>query len=288
MKHGKGKSADIRVFGNKINRNTRRLIFAALFVPALAGAIIASLMLLINYRESRAAKDEYEGLRKHSPMATETSAPPPFPSPSPSPSSEPDIDEEPVVALPETPEQVETLLNLNPDYIGWIKIDGTGIDYPVVQGRDNVKYINTTFMGENNRAGAIFMDRRCADTFGSHFAVLYGHNRNDGSMFTALHDYEDEAYLKANQNIRIATLEGETLTYRIFAARLTTVHDELFSLFGKSKATVERYFDRHDAPEGAQRFLVLSTCTFGGSDDDRLLIFAAITKRNTPTPELVQ
>ena len=270
MKHGKRKTKGIKLFGNKITKRTRRLIFAALFIPALAGAITAALMLIIAQRESQAAQDEYEELRDYSPLVYETSTPPP------SPATEPDIDDDPVIALPETQEQVENLLSINPDYIGWIKINGTAIDYPVVQGKNNWKYINTTFMGESNKAGTIFMDSRCTGTFNNYFAVLYGHNRNDGSMFTALHEYEDKTYLEKHPDITIVLPNGEKLTYRIFTARLTTVNDELFSLFGRDKSTVEKYFASYSAPEGAERFLVMSTCTFGGSNDDRLLVFAAL------------
>jgi len=171
---------------------------------------------------------------------------------------------------------VVNLQNINPDYIGWIKIDGTKINYPVVQGVDNWKYINTTFMGSQNRSGSIFMDRRCDDAFDNYFAVLYGHNRSDGSMFTALHDYEDKAYISEHPDIMIVLTNGEILTYRIFAARLTTVEDELYSLFGRSQESVKRFFAGHDAPEEAERFLVMSTCTFSGDDDDRLVVYAAL------------
>ena len=264
--------------GYKIKKCTRRLIIAALIITTLAGAIIAALMLILAQREYRAAQDEYEELREYSPLVSESSTPPTSlsPSPPPSPSTAPDTDHDPVEALPETPEPVENLQNINPDYIGWIKIDGTVVDYPVVQGKDNWKYLNTTFMGEYNKAGTIFLDWRCSGAFDNHFALLYGHNRKDGSMFTALHDYADKTYLKEHPDVTIVSPEGEILTYSIFAARLTTVTDELYTLFGKSQNTVERYFARYNAPEGAERFLVMSTCTFGGSDDDRLLVFAAI------------
>jgi len=235
-------------------------------------------MLILTQREYRAAQDEYEELREYSPLVSESSTPPPSLPPSPplSPPTAPDTEHDPDMALPEIPEPSENLQSINPDYIGWIKIDGTVIDYPVVQGRDNLKYLNTTFMGGYNRSGTIFLDSRCDGAFDNHFAVIYGHNRSDGSMFTALHDYEDKIYLKEHPDLTIVLPDGEKLTYSIFAARLTTVYDDLFSLFGKSQEAVERYFTRHNAPEGAERFLVMSTCTFGGSDDERLLVFATI------------
>jgi len=52
-------------------------------------------------------------------------------------------------------------LEINPDYVGWLKIDGTNIDFPIVRGNDNEKYLTTTFKGEENILGAVFMDYRC-------------------------------------------------------------------------------------------------------------------------------
>ena len=92
----------------------------------------------------------------------------------------------------------------------------------------------------------------------------------------ALHSYRDKTFLSEHPEITITTLEGETLVYRIFAVRQMRVTDKLFTLFNKNPEDIEKYFSEHDAPAGTKRFLVLSTCMTGGSDDDRLLVFAAL------------
>ena len=51
----------------------------------------------------------------------------------------------------------------NPNYVGWLRIDSTNIDFPIVRGTDNVRYLTTTFRGEENIAGAIFMDYSISD-----------------------------------------------------------------------------------------------------------------------------
>ena len=85
-----------------------------------------------------------------------------------------------------TRSSVEELSEINPDFIGWIYIEGTRIDYPVVQGVDNKKYMNTTFMGTRSRAGAIFMDVRNHFGWETPLVALYGHNSSSGAMFAGL------------------------------------------------------------------------------------------------------
>ena len=157
---------------------------------------------------------------------------------------------------------------INPDYIGWITVDRTSIDYPVVQGSDNVKYIDTTFSGETNPAGTIFMDYRNKDGFDSPLVIIYGHNMQDGTMFAEL----GPSLLK--RNITITTKDKELLTYIIIAVRDTDIYDPVFDLLGQDEQAVIDYLERFDVPDDSNRLLVLSTCTSGGSDDERLLIIA--------------
>lgn len=89
----------------------------------------------------------------------------------------------------------------NPHYVGWLRIDGTIVDFPVVRGNDNVRYLTTTFRGEENIAGAIFMDYRNTDLYAPHI-IIYGHQAQDEArnplMFGALHRFIDEQHKAAN------------------------------------------------------------------------------------------
>ena len=75
-------------------------------------------------------------------------------------------------------------------------LDDTGVDYPVVQGRDNLTYVNTDVYGKFSLAGTIFLDSRCASDFSDAYGLLYGHHMVSGQMFGDLENYQDAAFLR--------------------------------------------------------------------------------------------
>jgi hypothetical protein len=165
-------------------------------------------------------------------------------------------------------------LYLNPDFVGWISIFGTAVSYPIVQAADNAVYLGTTFGGQRNPSGAIFMDYRASAAFDGPLAIIYGHNMRDGSMFSALAAFLDPVFLYGHSELMIVTAAGEVLTYQIFCARLTSAWDAVYTLDANDFAAVAGHFD--SAPEGASRFLVLSTCESGRDVNARILVYAAL------------
>ena len=246
------------------------IIVGTFFIAAALRVLIGGLL------EDSAARSEYELLRTHSPAVSS-----PAPTPDDLVTEESDEeeaeeededyeDEEEVVP----PLSFDELAAINRDFIGWIS-DGGRIDYPIVRGSDNVKYINTTFFGNRNTAGTIFMDYRNTGGFDEHVSILYGHNTRDGSMFTSLVNLLDPDYRSRNPNITITTLGGTTLTYKVFAAIITDAWDISYTIgISDSERAVEVF---PDAPSDASRFLLLSTCTRSSETDERILVFAAIT-----------
>ena len=161
-----------------------------------------------------------------------------------------------------------TFSEINPDYIGWLNVERTSIDYPVVQGTDNIQYLDTTFSSEKNPAGTIFMDYRCEDGFDSPLVILYGHNMQDGTMFAEL------CQSLIRRNITIITKDRKSFIYKIIAVRDTDIYDSIFALIGQDEQVIIEYLNRLNAPDDSNRLLVLSTCTSVGNDDQRLLIIA--------------
>jgi len=166
------------------------------------------------------------------------------------------------------------LVNINPHYAGWIRIEDTRVDYPMVQS-DNVRYLDTTFWGTHNRAGTIFLDSRNPQQFNGTFVIIYGHNSRQGGMFGSLNRYVTGDYMERHPDITIFTREGFVLTYRIFAAFATDIYEELFVLFDADEERIFDYFTGQGAPAGSTNFLVLSTCVISDSDDDRFIVLAA-------------
>ena len=116
----------------------------------------------------------------------------------------------------------EELYEKNNDIVGWIKIDGTTIDYPVYQCDDNDFYVDHDMSRQKSRYGAIFVDSNCKITLGGNSAnlTLYGHNMIDRSMFTELLDYKNLDYYKKNPQIHFDTVYSNGL-YKVFAVIVT-------------------------------------------------------------------
>ena len=168
---------------------------------------------------------------------------------------------------------LDELREINPDFAGWISI-GDFISYPVVHGKDNDYYLDRTFTKQKNPSGAIFMDYRNESGFDSPVCILYGHNMKDRTMFAQLHKYRESAFMEEHPDISIITSEGEVLVYRVFDARLVADENRAYKLNFPDIAAAARVFPK--SPEGASRFLLLSTCTNSSYNFERLLIYAAV------------
>ena len=82
----------------------------------------------------------------------------------------------------------------NPDIVAWIYIEGTKINYPIVQGEDNSYYLKHLFSGEWNGSGCIFLDSRNDASFADRHSIIYGHHMKNGTMFTDLDKYKKQDF----------------------------------------------------------------------------------------------
>jgi sortase B len=172
----------------------------------------------------------------------------------------------------------EEMRQINPDYVGWLRIDGTEVNYPIVRGYDNEKYLKTSFYGESSITGAVFMDYRNVGNFLAHNAedslphiIIYGHNLQQGGMFSDLRRLLNRQFLEEN-NIITLIIDDQPIEFEIFSARLTDVNDPAYFLNFSAPRAFTRFADKIDAPLVATQIITLSTCVRGGSDDSRLII----------------
>ncbi len=127
----------------------------------------------------------------------------------------------------------------NKDFIGWITIDDTEIDYPVVQTLDDEEYyLRRDFEGNYNIAGTLFLDRQSSYKLPSDNMIMYGHHMHDGTMFKELLKYEDEDYYKEHKYITFDTINGNA-TYEVIAAYRTQIYSEDSNEF--------KYYEFHNA-----------------------------------------
>lgn len=112
----------------------------------------------------------------------------------------------------------DDLVNINKDTVGWIKVGGTNINYPVVQSNDNSYYLNHNFYKNYNGAGWIFMDYRNNSKDLDYNTIIYGHSMKDKSMFYTLRYTLNNNWLnnESYHTIKFSTLEENTL-WQVFS-----------------------------------------------------------------------
>ena len=155
----------------------------------------------------------------------------------------------------------QELKAMNPDVCGWLTLDHTKIDYPVVQGTDNEYYLKHTFKKTEHVAGSIFLDKDNSPDFSNRKSILYGHNMKDGSMFQGLHKYENEQYLETHNKVYLYLPDGQSLTYSVLRCEYVNADSDTFWL-GEPVETSQ---------------LLLSTC--GSDSSKRLVLFCELPEK---------
>lgn len=177
----------------------------------------------------------------------------------------------------------------NPDIYAWIRIPGTDIDYPVLQSEEDNYYLNRTVDKKEGLPGAIYTNACSEKDFSDYNTVIYGHNMKNGTMFGALHKFEDKDFFDKNQEIDIYTEEGK-LIYQIYAATAYSdvylpdeFHFKSYSGMSEFIRTIddERYADgminRNETVsiEEGDKIVTLSTC-IKGQDTKRYLVIGVL------------
>lgn len=154
--------------------------------------------------ESDRAKREYDRLAE---LAGETTGAPKTEAPETEAAAAPQT--KPADKPYASPIDFEELNRENPETVGWLRIPGTGIDYPIVQGRDNDYYLSHGFDRKKSMDGAIYLDYESQGDFVGRNNIIYGHNMKDGSMFRDLVRFKEEAFFRNHQYFTIYTPKRE-------------------------------------------------------------------------------
>lgn len=122
-------------------------------------------------------------------------------------------------------EEFTDLYKENSDFIGYLKIDGTSVDTPVVKGADNTYYLNRTFDKKNNAYGVAFADYRTtlSKDGQSDNTIIYGHSTKDGELFGSVKSYSDIEYYKQHPYLTFDTIYGKA-EYKVVGAFLARVY----------------------------------------------------------------
>lgn len=167
------------------------------------------------------------------------------------------------------------LQKVNPDIIGWIFMENTNINYPIVQGPDNYFYLSHLPDKTPNRLGSIFMEYKNKPDFSDDTTVLFGHNMLDDSMFATLENYRKQSYYDEHPYLYIFTPK-ETFRVEVFAGYVVQAHD-ITSLHQTFKDIKEKQdfvadsilrstFESKVHIDDNDRFVSLFTCAYDFSD----------------------
>lgn len=181
------------------------------------------------------------------------------------------------------------LLEQNEDVVGWIKISGTQIDYPILQAEDNFFYLTRNFYYEESRAGSIYMDyRNNIRLTDERNVIVYGHRMKDGSMFQQLTKYLDKEFFDTHRKIQFDTLY-ESYEAEVFAVYNTltdfnyiqtefTDDAEFAELLEQIKAKSKFKSDVEVTTDDI--ILTLSTCDYQlDREEGRLVVQAKLIKK---------
>ena len=132
----------------------------------------------------------------------------------------------------------EMLRELSDDAVAWLTVDGTRIDYPVMQGKTNDDYLNKDPYGEFSLSGSIFLDSRNDKMFSDPYSLVYGHHMEYGAMFGSLDGYADREYFDAHRTGTLTVIKGAE--YKITFLPRVKHRQPRRSFLTLPKATIKR------------------------------------------------
>lgn len=163
----------------------------------------------------------------------------------------------------------EALQVINPDIVAWLYLEGTEINYPVVQGADNEYYLQHLFDGSYNSSGCLFLDSRNTNNFSDAHSIIYGHHMQNGKMFAVLDGYKKQEFYDEHPVALLLTPNGN-FKLQFFAGYVANVEEDAwqlgFTLQGFEEwlaASAERScFESGIVPAVTDKIVTLSTCSY--------------------------
>lgn len=179
-------------------------------------------------------------------------------------------------------EEYLALKEINEDYLFWISIPETNVNYPVVKSKNNEDYLYKNFKGEDNKGGCLFVDSRNVSEEDDNI-IIHGHNMKDKSMFGTLSKLLTSEYLNKNNKIYLY-LENKILEYEIFSVyvndgsfdpyKTTFNTDEEFNEYINT-VRKKSYYNLDYVDDGNRNIITLSTCT-NATGDERTIVNAKL------------
>lgn len=176
---------------------------------------------------------------------------------------------------------------INPDVRGWITIDDTHIDYPVVQGKTDMDYINRDVYGEFSLSGSIFLSCQNSADFSDKYNLVYGHHMANGGMFGDIVEFVNSGYFTEHETGCLYLPDDTVYTVRVFACVETDAYDamvyrpdswkdgDLNQLLSYIRSKAVQY--RETGVTAEDSVIALSTCAEAATNG-RVIVFGRLER----------
>lgn len=177
----------------------------------------------------------------------------------------------------------EKIKELNEDVFAWITVEDTHIDYPIVQGVDNMEYINKDVYGEFSLSGSIFLDYENQPDFSDCYNLIYGHHMKSGAMFGDVAEFVDQTYFEDHPE-GVLYLPEEVRGIYFFACIRTDAFDWTVFLPLQHKENLSALLEHIDEKAVCRRemtigetdrIIALSTCD-SSQTNGRIILFGKL------------
>ena len=198
----------------------------------------------------------------------------------------------PIPTIEEKTYTFSELKAINSDTVGWIEMFDTNINYPVVQGRNDLEYLNKDIFGYNTLSGAIYLAAENNSDFDDWYNIIYGHHMENGAMFSDIEKYLDTDFFSSHSEGILQTVNGD-YSIKVLACIHTNAYENIVYQTQDDEAVkypqLCEYIKEHSAahaelPDSMTdlKLLGLSTCT-DATTDGRIVLFASVQPWDTAT-----
>lgn len=169
----------------------------------------------------------------------------------------------------ETRLSLQELMAINPDTRGWITLDGTHIDYPMVQGRDDMEYVNKDVMGELSLSGSIFLIVENKADFSDPYMLTYGHHMDNGGMYGDVMEFLEKDYFDKHLTGHLFLPDGRARKLDVLAVIECDAYDRMIYGVEEKKGHVMELVEylkshatnfRDIGMKESDQIMALSTC----------------------------
>lgn len=184
----------------------------------------------------------------------------------------------------ETRLSLQELMAINPDTRGWITLDGTHIDYPMVQGRDDMEYVNKNVMGEFSLSGSIFLSVENKADFSDPYMLTYGHHMDNGGMYGDVMEFLEKDYFDKHLTGHLFLPDGRARKLDVFAVIECDAYDRMIYGVEEKKGHVMELVEylkshatnfRDIGMKESDQIMALSTCV-SAETNGRAVVMARV------------